>query len=230
MYNLDTKKLLKATSGNFAHFTAIRWCLDYMFTVKGEHTVSIDILKKEWAFKECPLEDEVFKVAPEFLTVIIKDDDLFAFSRPIKSYLEQERILKQLGQRVDVEDVSAKGKIKEQQYKEVEVFCDKSGMATSNYSGLFPTRSYNHNREVFCITGVFYSYLKAKYENVDVDEKLKEVHIYLSTTEAARRHHSSMKRYIEAWVSGDLLKLNKLRKKKEQVSKAKFYEEFIRDE
>ncbi len=230
MYNLDSKKLLRSVSGSQSLSAIVRWCIDFMYTIENAHTVEVSKLKKAWPFEDKNFDENAFKTAPEFLTVIIKDEVCYAFSRPLKNHYEQERILKQLGQRVDIDDISASGKLKESlEYKEVEVFKDHECTALIEYKGMLPTRSYQHSREVFCVTGSFYSYLKEKYKKIDVDAKLLEIHKYLSCTEEARRHHTSMKRYVEAWVSGDLLKLNKIKRKKSQISKNKFYEDFLSD-
>lgn len=202
-----------------------------MFSVKKSYSIPLHEAEKAWPFDKTCITKECLTAAPEFLTLIISEsDEPCLFSRTLKQYFEQERIMKQLGQSIDFDTISVRQKLESSsREKEVEVFKDKSGIALLSYSGMFPTRSYEHSREVFFITGEFYSYLANKYPHVDVNEKLKEAHQYFCQFEAARRHHGSLRSYLEGWVSGDLIKLNRMRKKKVQISKNNFYEDFLRD-
>jgi hypothetical protein len=232
LYTLDPNKLFKAVSGNQHHMMVVRWCLDFMFVVKKNHIVNIRDIMKAWPFDESLFLTDAISSTPEYLTVVIGDnnnnDEIF--SRILKRHFEQERIMKQLGQDTNIEDLSVAHKIKSSYgEQELDVIRDTKGMALGEYSGIFPTRSYELNREVFSVTGSFYSYLSTKYPLVDIDEKLKEAHAYFVSNTMVRRHFSSMKRYLEGWISGDLLKLNKMRKTKPQISRKDFYTDFLND-
>jgi hypothetical protein len=232
LYTIDPNKLFKAVSGNQHHMMIVRWCLDFMFVVKKSHIVNIDDIMKAWPFDESLFLTDAISSTPEYLSIIMgKDDNNEVFSRVLKRHFEQERIMKQLGQDKNLEDLSVAQKIKSSYgEQELDVLRDIKGIAMGEYSGLFPTRSYDINREVFSVTGSFYSYLSAKYPRADVDEKLKEAHAHFVNNSMVRRHCSGMKRYLEGWVSGDLLKLNKMRRAKPQMNNEDFYTDFLNDD
>lgn len=228
MYTLDSTKLLKALSGNQSHMLMVRWCIDYLYASKKRHSMTLTEAKKAWPLADELFYEEALNAAPEYLSLILGDKEVTIFSRTLKYHFEQERILKQMSQGVDIEEISASSKLKKSMLEqEVEVTRDNKGEALNGYKGMYPTRSYEATREVFLITGSFYSYLTKKYPQVDVDEKLKEVYHYFCQFEGARRHQAGIKKYIEAWLSGDLLKLNKIKKKRPQINKKKFYEDFL---
>jgi len=228
LYTLDPNKLLKAVQNDQTKFVIVRWCLDYLFSVKKGHIASIKEIKKAWPFNDALITNDALRIAPEYLTVLagtMNGEDDSIHSRILKQHFEQLRIMKLLGEGLDVEDLSLANKREMKSFgQEIEVFKDIEGKALGPYKGVFPTRSYDATREAFCLSGGFYNHLASKYPEKDIDKALEDAHSYLVKTPLSRRHHASMKRYLEAWISGDLLLLNKMKKKKPQINKKDFYE------
>lgn len=232
MYHLDPKKLLKSVSGDLANAAIVRWCLDYMFSVSQSHLTALSEIKKAWPFDSQKLATEAFTATPEYVSVIMGDDggDML-FSRLLKRHFEQERIMRMLSNSDVCEQTSVSKKLRESEFgQEVEVFKDSKNIALGDYAGIFPTRSYDVNKEVFLVTGVFYSYLTEKYPTVDIELKLKEAHGYFVSNPLSRRHSAGYKNYLEGWVSGDLIRLHKIRKSKAQIDKNLFYTDFLNDQ
>ncbi len=226
MYSVNPNQLLRAAGGCHEKMIAIRWCLDYLFAQRISRAPLKKVLKK-WPFDASVLNNELFKLSADYISMYTENNEVIIFSRLIKRYFEQEDIIKQLDGLNELDNQSLASKLTS---KPDDLVYDHEGKALQYYCNLIPTKNYSNNSEAFLITNKYFNDLQEKFPNADINLELNNIYNYFIQNELARRYPRSLKVYIESWIKGDLIALKHINKtKRVRILANEFYRDLLHE-
>ena len=220
----DAEKLFKRLKRDFELFQKARAILDVMSLIKNTSSCYLTEIQEVYSQITFEVVTELDKLAPEFIKIGIheKNGDVIISSKVLKRHFNSDAFMALMKRNSSID----KGGItKKLHLVEDNVHYETRDITKESYAGLMPTRNFISNFEVFRITPEYFRMLCEEYPSHDINKELGDIFSYLTNNILGRKESYNMKTFINKWLSGELIKISRRKKKASTISKKDFYQE-----